>query len=135
MATFSDGEREVLLLPLLSGVCVCSFRPVYPADPDCVDTSKPGRSRQLPHLDRLSDKSVEMRPNLFFINFNRSGDCLFVFLRYIFHGLFSFLWLEFSHYNQSENRPFFKYPLSKCAQFSGRYLSNRFRKIYSEVFP
>ena len=24
-------------------------------------------------------------------NFNRSGDCLFVFLRYIFHGLFSFL--------------------------------------------
>ena len=100
MATFSDGEREVLLLPLLSGVCVCSFRPVYPADPDCVDTSKPGRSRQLPHLDRLSDKSVEMRPNLFFINFNRSGDCLFVFLRYIFLGLFSFLWLEFGHYNQ-----------------------------------
>lgn len=53
----------------------------------------------------LSDKSVEMRPNLFFIDFNRSGDCLFGFLRYIFHGLFSFLWLEFSHYNQSENRP------------------------------
>ncbi len=64
-----------------------------------------------------------MRPNLFFINFNRSGDCLFVFLRYIFLGLFSFLWLEFGHYNQSENRPFFKCPLSKCAQFSGRYLS------------
>ncbi len=74
-------------------------------------------------LDGLSDKAVEMRPNLFFINFNRSGDCLFVFLRYIFLGLFSFLWLEFGHYNQSENRPFFKCPLSKCAQFSGRYLS------------
>ena len=29
-----------------------------------------------------------MRPNLFFIDFNRSGDCLFVFLRYVFHGLF-----------------------------------------------
>ena len=42
-----------------------------------------------------------MRPNLFFVNFNRSGDCLFVFLRYIFLGLFSFLWLEFGHYNPS----------------------------------
>ena len=66
-----------------------------------------------------------MRPNLFFVNFNRSGDCLFVFLRYIFLGLFSFLWLEFGHYNQSENRPFFKCPLSKCAQFSGRYRRER----------
>ena len=35
-------------------------------------------------LDGLSDKSVEMRPNLFFIDFNRSGDCLLVFLRCIF---------------------------------------------------
>lgn len=41
-------------------------------------------------LDRLSNQSVKMRPNLFFVNFNRSGDCLFVFLRYIFHSLFSF---------------------------------------------
>ena len=41
-------------------------------------------------LDRLSNQSIKMRPNLFFINFNRSGDCLFVFLRYIFHSLFSF---------------------------------------------
>ena len=31
-----------------------------------------------------------MRPNHFFIDFNRSGDSLFVFLREIFHGLFPF---------------------------------------------
>ena len=29
---------------------------------------------------------------------------------------------RFGHYNLSENRPFFKSLLSKCAQFSGRYL-------------
>ena len=39
-------------------------------------------------LNRLPNQSIKMRPNLFFINFNRSGDCLFIFLRYIFHGLF-----------------------------------------------
>ena len=41
-------------------------------------------------------------------------------MRNTFHDLFSFRRLEFGHYNQSENRPFFKCPLSKCAQFSGR---------------
>ena len=86
-------------------------------------------------LDRLPNQSVEMRPNLFFINFNRSGDCLFVFLRYIVYGLFSFLWLEFGHYNQSENRPFFKYLLSKCAQFSGRYQSDKNHTGATSVLP
>ena len=86
MAAFSDGEREVPLLPLSSGVCIYSFLPAYPAEPDCADTSK---------SDRL-------RPNFFYINFNRSRDCLFGFWRYIFHGLFPFL---FGHYNQSGNRP------------------------------
>ena len=59
-----------------------------------------------------------MRLNLFFIDFNCSGDCLFVFLHYIFHGLFPGL---VTRINQ-KNRPFFKILLSKCAQFSGRYL-------------
>ena len=80
---------------------------MYPAAPDCADTSNLAdrvgfriQKRIQRILDRLPNQSVEMRPNLFFINFNRSGDCLFVFLRYIFLGLFSFLWLEFGHYNQ-----------------------------------
>ena len=34
---------------------------------------------------------------------------------------FPFFWFRLSHYKQSENRPFFNYLLSKCAQFSGRY--------------
>ena len=29
-------------------------------------------------LDGLPNQSIEMRPNLFFIDFNRSGDCLFI---------------------------------------------------------
>ena len=32
-------------------------------------------------LDGLSNLSVEMRPNLFFTDFNCSGDCFFVFMR------------------------------------------------------
>lgn len=123
MATFANGKREVPLRPLSSEVYVCSFRSAHPADPGCADTSKPGRLRQLPHSEAHStyprstpNQSVKMRSNLFFIDFNRSGDCLFVFLRYIFHDLFSFRWLEFGHYNQSENRPFFQVPsLKMCA--------------------
>ena len=96
---FANVEHEVPLRPLSSGVCVYSFRPAYPADPDCVDTSKPGRLRRLPHSTthstyprRTAEPVLKMRPNLFFIDFNRSGDCLFVFLHYISHGLFSFLY-------------------------------------------
>ena len=112
---FANGEHKVPLLPLSSGVYVCSFRPAYPADPDCADTSMPGRARQLPHSGAHSayprptpDQSVKMRPNLFFIDFHRSGDCLFIFLRYIFHGLFflSFDYGLVTIINQETNRSF-----------------------------
>ena len=42
-------------------------------------------------LDRLPNQSVKMRPNFFFSDFNRSGDSLFIFLCYLFHGQFFFL--------------------------------------------
>ena len=45
-------------------------------------------------LDRLPNQSVKMRPNLFSIVFNRSGDCLFIFLHYISYGLFPFLLIQ-----------------------------------------
>ena len=38
-------------------------------------------------LDRLPNQSVKMRLNLFSSDFNCSGDCLFIFLRYIFSWL------------------------------------------------
>lgn len=41
-------------------------------------------------LDLLPNQSVKMRPNLF-IDFNPSGDCLFLFLRSFFMACFSFL--------------------------------------------
>ena len=34
---------------------------------------------------------------------------------------------RFGHYNRSENRPFFKSLLSKCAQFSGRFVRKFFQ--------
>ena len=37
------------------------------------------------------DQSVKMVSDSFFVDFDRPGDCLFGFLHYIFHGLFSFL--------------------------------------------
>ena len=33
---------------------------------------------------------MSIYPNLFFVNFDRAGDCFFSFLSYIFHDLFSF---------------------------------------------
>ena len=41
-------------------------------------------------LDRLPHQPVNVVLNLFFINFDGSGDCFFRFMRYIFHDLFSF---------------------------------------------
>ena len=71
---------------------------------------------------RLAHQPVKVIPNLFFVDFDRSGDCFSRFLSYIFHDLFSFL-IDFwpGNYNQSENRSLFKQPFSKCAQFLGRY--------------
>ena len=40
----------------------------------------------------LSDQAIQMLHNLFFIDFDGSWDWLFVFLRYIFHSLFPFVW-------------------------------------------
>ena len=79
---------------IASGPCILPIRTaLIPRGlADCVGFRIQKRIQRI--LDRLPNQSVEMRPNLFFINFNRSGDCLFVFLRYIFLGLFSFLWLD-----------------------------------------
>ena len=41
-------------------------------------------------LDGLPHQTVNVVLNLFFINFDGSGDCFFRFMRYIFHDLFSF---------------------------------------------
>ena len=48
------GEHEIPLFPLSSGVCVCSFQPAHPADPERADTSKPDKSRRLPHSETHS---------------------------------------------------------------------------------
>ena len=122
-------ESEVPLRPLWSEVCDCSFLLAYPADPGCADTSKPGRSRRLPHSGAHSAyprrtvepvrqdaseslfSSILIAPEIAF-----SFSCATFFM-----ACCPFFWLWSGHCNQAENRPFFKYPLSKCAQFSGRY--------------
>ena len=44
---------------------------------DCVDFRIQKRIRRI--LYRLSNQFIEMRSNLFFIDFNRSGDCLLMY--------------------------------------------------------